>query len=99
MQASNVTEPPTLPQYRKVPRRFDGGENPHSYEQPKDRYRHIYYEVLELVTGEVERRFNQPDINTIKDLEVLLLRAANGEEYQIPESLSSYIEGDIDQSS
>ena len=100
LQASNLTEPPKLPRYRKVPKRLDGGERPHCYPDPKDRYRHIYYETLELVSGEIERRFNQSDLNTVKDLEELLLTAANGElgqEYQIPEALSSYLEGDIDQ--
>ena len=52
---------------------------PHHYLEPKDRYRHIYYEALELVAGEVERRFDQPDLQVIKDLEMLLLSAANGE--------------------
>ena len=100
MQASNLKEPPKLPRFRKVPKRLDEGERPHCYLEPKDRYRHIYYETLELVSGEVERRFNQPDLNIAKDLEELLLRAANGElgqEYQIPEALSSYLEGDVDQ--
>ena len=30
-----------------------------------DRYHHIYYEALELVAGEVERRFDQPDLRVI----------------------------------
>ena len=30
------------------------GEGPHHYLEPKDRYRHIYYEALEVVAGEVE---------------------------------------------
>ena len=77
-QSSALTEQPKLPRYRKIPR-FDERENPHRYLIPKDRYRHIYYEAIELVAGEVERRFDQPDLKVIKDLEMLLLRAANGE--------------------
>ena len=82
-----------------MPRRFDEGETPHRYVEPKDRYRHIYYEALELVAGEVERRFDQPDLCIIKDLEVLLLSAANGElgEGYTSDALSSYIVGDVDQ--
>ena len=100
-QSSSLTEQPKVPRYRKVPRRLDGGENPHRYLEPKDRYRHIYFEAIELVTGEVERRFDQPDLRIIKDLEILLLNAANGELHEgqgcLSEALSSYIEGDIDQ--
>ena len=99
-QSSALTEQPKLPRYRKMPRRFDEGENPHRYLIPKDRYRHIYYEAIELVAGEVERRFDQPDLKVIKDLEMLLLRAANGElcagQGYMSEALSSYTEGDID---
>ena len=35
MQVSNLTEPPKLPRYRKVPKRLDGGEHPHCYHDPK----------------------------------------------------------------
>ena len=93
--SSNLAEPPTLPRYRKVPRRFDDKEGPHRYLEPKDRYRHIYYEALEVAAGEVEQRFDQTDLHIIKDLELLLLSAANGEQFQIPEALSSYMEGDV----
>ena len=83
-----------------MPRRLDEGENLHRYLEPKDRYRHIYFEAIELVTGEMER-FDQPDLRIIKDLEILLLNAANGELHvgqgYLSEALSSYIEGDIDQ--
>lgn len=94
-QSSTVTEQPKLPRYRKILRRFDDGESPHRYVEPKDRYRHIYYEALELVAGEVER-FDQPDLRVIKDLESLLLSAANGE-LGISEALTSFLEGDDDQ--
>ena len=83
-----------------MPKRFDEGENPHRYIEPKGRYRHIYYEALELVAGEVERRFDQPDLRVIKDLESLLLRAANGELGQgcILEALTTFLKSDVDQS-
>lgn len=99
-QSSALTDEPKLPRYRKIPRRLDEGENPHRYLNPKDRYRHCYFEAIELVAGEVERRFDQPDLKIIKDLEMLLLQAANGElcmeQGYMSEALSSYIEGDID---
>ena len=48
--SSELTDEPSLPRYRKRPRWLDGGSFPHQYETPKERYRHIYFEVLELVT-------------------------------------------------
>ena len=38
---------------------FDDGASPHTYETPKDRHRHMYFEVTELTAGEVERWFIQ----------------------------------------
>ena len=100
-QSLTLIEQPKLPRYRKIPRRFDEGENPHRYVEPKARYRHIYYEALELVAGEVERRFDQPDLRVIKDLEALLLSAANSELGQgcmLSEAPTSFLNGDVDQS-
>ena len=77
-QASSKTEPPSLPCIRKTPKRYDPGQSPHHYSVPKDRHRHIFFEALEIVSGEVERRFEQPDLQLAQDIECLLLSAANG---------------------
>ncbi len=78
-QCVGLTEEPCLPRYRRRPRRLDDGEHPHNHQVPKDRYRHIYFEVLELVYGEIESRFNQADFRIMQSLDNLLLKAANGE--------------------
>jgi hypothetical protein len=38
-QSSTLTEEPKLPQNRKMPKRYDNGELPHQYAEPKDKYR------------------------------------------------------------
>ena len=73
----NLTEEPSLPHHREIPIRFDSGAAPHLYQTLKDRYRHTYYEMLELTSGEVERRFDQADVMTIKELELHVLNAKN----------------------
>lgn len=78
-ESKDLTEQLCLPQYRKVPRRYDGGGQAHQYEEPKARYRHAYFETLDLAAGEVEKRFDHEDIRTIKEIEILLLKAGNGE--------------------
>ena len=85
-----------IPRYRKRPRRLDDGCEPHCYQTPKERYRHIYFEVLELVKGEVERRFKQADFDIIQKLESLLLDVANGKPSLPDESLLKYLEKGID---
>ena len=96
-ESQNLTEEPCLPRARKVPRRLDDGSSGHVYRSPKDRYRHVYFEVLELASGEVERRFEQSDITLIQSIESLLLHASNGEPHEISEDISTYLKDDIDQ--
>ena len=91
-----LTDEPTLPRYRKRPRRLDDGDAPHRYVSPKERYRHIYFEVLELVKGEIERRFNQADFLIVQKMESLLLDVANGKPSVPDESLSKYLGNDVD---
>ena len=89
----NLTDEPCLPRQRKTPRRYDA----HQYEDPKARYRHAYFEVLDLAGGEVERRFNHEDLHTIKQIEVLLLAAGNGEQVDTFSPLiQNYLKDDFD---
>ena len=46
-----LTAEPTLPHQRKRSKRFDDGASPHTYETPKDRHHHMYFEVTELTAG------------------------------------------------
>jgi len=96
--ASNKTEGPSLRRARKVPRRFNTGENPHYYSVPNNRHRHIFFEALEVVFGEVERRFEQSDLPLAQKMESLLLSAVNGNIMAITDRVSKFIEGDIDKS-
>ena len=94
----HLTEEPRLPRPRKIPRRLDEGAATHQYQNPKARYRHAYFEILELAAGEVEKRFDQADLNTIKEIEVLLLKAGNGEIIDsIPPVIQSYLDKDVDE--
>ena len=97
-KSEGVTDEPILPRYRKRPKRVDDGVQPHCYKSPKDRYRHMYFESLELACGEVERRFKQPDFLIIEKLENLLITTANGENTETVEALLKYLEGDVDKS-
>ena len=97
MQSTTLTEEPQLPHYRKLPKKLDECDCPHRYTSPKDKYRHDYFEMLELATGEIERRFEQPDFVQIKEIESLLLKAANGKKVEvIPELVSKFLENDVD---
>ena len=52
--------------------------------------------MLELATGEIERRFEQPDFVKIKEIESHLLNAANGKKVEvISELVSKFLENDV----
>lgn len=89
--SANVTGEPVLPRRRKAPRRLDDGSEPHRYVTAKDKYRHEYFLVLELAQGEIEKRFDQPDLRIVSDIETLLLESCNGEPVESsPESVTQY---------
>ena len=95
--SKNLTEEPCLPRQRKTPRKYDEGGLAHQYQDPKARYRHAYFETLELAAGEIEKRFDHEDIHTIKEIEVLLLKAGNGEAIDsLSPLIQSYLRNDID---
>ena len=101
-ESKHFTEEPKLPRQRKLPKRYNTGSTAHQYTDPKSRFRRAYYEVLELAGGEIDRRFDQKDMKImkiIKEIEILLLNAANGRPYDIeilPPSVKSFLEKDFD---
>lgn len=42
-------EEPSLPRQRKTARRLDSSSKPHSFDNPEDNYRKIYFEVYDKV--------------------------------------------------
>ena len=55
------TDEPTLPRKRKMPSRFEEGQDD-VYHSPtvEERYRRIYFEVLDLAVSSIKERFDQP---------------------------------------
>lgn len=53
--------------------------------------------MLKLASGEIEKRFDQLDLSTITEIEMLLVSAGNGTmANEIPETVSIYLESGID---
>lgn len=74
---------PVLPRKRKCPRRFDDGtavgEHPAS---PKVFFRQQYFEALDLIISCLKSRFEQPGYNVYKNLQELLLKAINRQNFE-----------------
>lgn len=73
---------PALPRKRKLPRRFDeaSGSTHNHYSTPEDMYKRYYFEVIDTIVGEVERRFESPSFTFYAKMELLLQSAAEGKE-------------------
>ncbi len=48
------------------------------YSNPKEFFRHQYYEVLDLLREELTSRFDQPTYTILKEMESLLIDSSNG---------------------
>ena len=77
--AQTLTEVPVLPRQRKLSKLVDRGSEPHQYTTPEDFYRQQYYEVLDLVSNELSRRFDQKDLKVAIEMEKLIFSASNDE--------------------
>ena len=74
---------------RRAPVRFEEGPSL-GYQPitPKDFYRQQYFECLDMCISCIKDRFNQPGYAALKNLEDLLIKAANNENYNSDLNLS-----------
>ena len=94
--SENLTDEPVLPRQRKLPRRIDDGASSHHPSTPSEMYRQKYFEVLDVVCDEINRRFDQKDLKVVIDIERLLLDSANSVTRDIPGSITDMYRRDID---
>lgn len=94
-EAKDLTDEPSLPRYRRAPKRLDDGSNPHRYDNPKDYFKQQFFEALEQAVGTLENRFEQKNMTIVKEIESLLLNAANGELFSVSEEIAMLYKDDI----
>ena len=89
-------EDPILPRKRKMPARYNEGDN-HSFpESPKVHYRKIYFEVYDFVINAIESRFNQNDYVLYRNIQELLLKSAKNQSIEKEfNDVSSFYAGDL----
>ena len=75
-----MTSEPVLPRFKRIPRQYDEDSLPvHRFEDPKSYLRQQYFEVLDIVHGEMERRFLQRrGMPIAAALASTLMKACNG---------------------
>lgn len=76
------TEMPSLPRQKRAPQRLEIGEGAGYHSSSVEEfYRVKYYEALDLAISGIKDRFDQPGYTTYQNLEELLLKAANNQDY------------------
>ena len=93
-KSESLTDPPTLPRQRRQPKRIDSGSAAHQFDDPKVYFKKQYFEVLDNITTELKRRFQQERGMPIM-LEKTLLDAAKGSFSVYPNKLQLY-HNDVD---
>ena len=74
---------PQLMRRRKTPKRLDDGCAESDFpSNPKEFYRQQYYEALDLIISSINDRFDQPGYRIYKELEDLLLKAVQKEDFE-----------------
>ena len=95
-KSESLTDQPTLPRQRRLPKRIDSGSTAHQFDNPKVYFKKQYFEVLDVITAELKRRFQQDRGMPIAALlEKTLLDAAKGSFSVYPNELQLY-HNDVD---
>ena len=90
---------PTLPRKRKAPKCYEIGEGGYHSPMVLDHYRQLYFEAIDLVTSGINNRFDQPGYAIYQNLEGLLPKAANKEDYSSEfTEVTTFYGSDIDNS-
>ena len=89
---------PVLPRKRKQPVRYEDGQaQPYFPESPKALYKSVYFNSLDIIITCIENRFDQPGYHILRQLEALLLKAVNKDNFSNElELVSHFYDSEID---
>ena len=94
--AVGLTDEPTLTRRRRPPKRFNDGTEGFNPETPKEYFRHQYYEALDILIAELNRRFMRKNLMVLEEIEHLLINACNNIMNKPSEQLISMYKSNID---
>ncbi len=89
----SACDPPVIPRQRRIPRRLSDGTSQHQFTTVEDMHRKEYFEGIDAVKGELERRFRQQNFLFAQTVEKLLLDSANGKSVAITEKIQEIYNG------
>ena len=90
---------PVLPRKRKRPGRYEDGQaQPYFPSIPKSFYQTVYLNALDAIIACIEARFDQPGYHILRQLESLLIKAVNKEDFSSElESVSRFCDTEIEE--
>ena len=85
-----------MPRIRRPPRQIDDGAPQHVFASVEEYYKREYFEAIDIINGELERRFLQESFSFVGEIEKLLLAGANAKSANLPEKMESIYQEDLD---
>ena len=85
----------TVPRQKQIPVRIDDGAPNHHFSTPEEHYCKQYYEVHDLITNELERRYEQESFQILQEIEDLVIKSCSGTVIQPSEKLKKLCSEDI----
>ncbi len=95
-ESKHLTQSPVLPRMRKASKRLDSGSNPRVFATPEDYFRKSYYEVIDMLVIELDRRFQHPSFTILHQMEDLMISSCNNGKISLSDSFCSLYSSDID---
>ena len=71
---------PKLPRRKQIPKRFDTGSGAHQWSTPEEYFRSQFYWIVDLVSSEIDRRFDQEALQILKNIEHLMIDSFSGKD-------------------
>ena len=69
-ESKDLTMPPTVPRQKQIPVRIDDGAPNHHFSTPEEQFCKQYYEVHDLITNELECRYEQELFQILQELKI-----------------------------
>ena len=96
IEVSETCNPPIFPRQRQIPRRIDDGIAQHVFTSVEDHYRKEYFEVIDAVHGELQRRFLQKNFYLLEILNNCCSKVPIVKHLHCHKIFVHYYENDID---
>ena len=95
-ESQELTQPPVLPRARRVSIRIDSGSSSHVFQSPEEYFRKAYYEVIDMLTNELKKRFQHPSFITLHHMEELMIKSCNKDPISLSDDFCQLYSTDID---